>query len=772
MKLHLTLAAGGLALVLHLTSAHGTTAQGAPRFTVADEIGLAHFGDPYLGQTEALTFSPDRRFVAVHVERGLLQENRPQDELRVYEIAALKAFLESPAGASPPAALRIIRESTFKEGTLISNVRWLADSSALTFLQKNASGRKQLMWTALRANAVEPLSPADQDVTAYDVRDRTHYVYAAHDPAIWTRPLEEAKQPAVVLTGRPLKQVLFGSERDLALAYSYDRSVLWAAIGAAPALLLDPRTKRPHALYRAGLNSLSLSPDGRSIVTALAVDDVPAEWKERYRPASDAYPYGIVTGPQDTGSLQGPYYISQYARIDPLTGEVTPLTPAPTGASTGWHVTGSPKWSADGRVILLPSTFGAARGASADANRPCVTVVDVAKRTHECVEPIKARWGSTGPEAGFYQISDVHFADAQGRRVRLEYYTPDGASGERTLVRTRAGAWQPSSAPASARDAPTLEVEIRQSMNDPPVLVAKDATTGVARVVWDPNPQIAQLSLVAVTIYRWQDATQRRWSGGLFKPADHVPGKRYPLVIQTHGFNEREFRPSGIYPAGFAARALADVGFIVLQMKDCAQRMTSDEGPCNVRGYAAAIEQMSEEGLIDRERIGIVGFSRTCGYVLHALTAESLKIRAASITDGVNQGYLQYLFGVDFTQDRLTLDAERVNGDRPFGAGLQRWMERTPTFNLHKVNTPLQIVGTGPLGTLFMWEPYAVLRALGKPVDLVMLNTNEHVFTNPATRLASQGGTVDWMRFWLQDFEDPDLAKAAQYTRWRALRRD
>jgi hypothetical protein len=70
-----------------------------------------------------------------------------------------------------------------------------------------------------------------------------------------------------------------------------------------------------------------------------------------------------------------------------------------------------------------------------------------------------------------------------------------------------------------------------------------------------------------------------------------------------------------------------------------------------------------------------------------------------------------------------------------------------------------------------MWEPYAALRYLHKPVDLTMLNTYEHVLTNPAVRMASQGGSVDWFRFWLQDYEDPDPAKQEQYKRWRDLRK-
>lgn len=70
-----------------------------------------------------------------------------------------------------------------------------------------------------------------------------------------------------------------------------------------------------------------------------------------------------------------------------------------------------------------------------------------------------------------------------------------------------------------------------------------------------------------------------------------------------------------------------------------------------------------------------------------------------------------------------------------------------------------------------MWQSYPGLRALHKPTEMVMLNTEEHVLTNPAVRMASQGGSVDWFRFWLQGFEDSDPAKAEQYKRWRELRK-
>jgi hypothetical protein len=139
-------------------------------------------------------------------------------------------------------------------------------------------------------------------------------------------------------------------------------------------------------------------------------------------------------------------------------------------------------------------------------------------------------------------------------------------------------------------------------------------------------------------------------------------------------------------------------------------------------------------------------------------------------TDGVNEVYLQYITNVDSSGNWVAHEGDSTIGARPFGEGLQQWLKRSPEFNITKVTTPLQVVAPGSIGGLLeMWEPYASLRYLGKPVDLIVLKDTQHVLSNPAARMVSQDGTVDWFRFWLQGYEDTDPAKAEQYVRWREL---
>jgi hypothetical protein len=138
------------------------------------------------------------------------------------------------------------------------------------------------------------------------------------------------------------------------------------------------------------------------------------------------------------------------------------------------------------------------------------------------------------------------------------------------------------------------------------------------------------------------------------------------------------------------------------------------------------------------------------------------------VTDGVTFGYFEYLLGVDDDIDR---EAKPINDGTPFDEkGLKNWLVRSPEFNMDKVRTPLLFLQPGALTTLSDWEPYAALRYLNKPVDLIMLQAGTHVMTNPTQRLAAETSNVDWFRFWLKGEEDSDPAKAAQYARWHKLR--
>jgi hypothetical protein len=733
---------------------------GKRAFTVSDDIGMTVFGDPGTG----LRFSPDGNYFVVYTERGRLDANLVEDSLRVYRSRDVENFVEHSDWAQPPSPVWDITLSTDKEGPIIKDWRWLSDSSGLAFLQSWGGGRYRLVLADIRNKTVEQLTPASEMVKTFDVHDRDHYAYTVADPADRERVESERRATAIVGTGRHIDELLFEADPDL-LRWLWHRCNLWAVVGG----------KRFEVNHDGGPlvlfgGNLALSPDGRFLITTLPVQEVPRLWETLYPPAFASSPYRIRVGHLDVHSGRGS--AMQYVRIDLQTGVVQALIDAPTSNSAGWWAPEDPSWSSDGEDVLLPGTF--IKSKDHMPSRPCVAVVDVRSNEPTCVEMLKGHT-ETGVEEGYHRVDETRFVGAGGRRVLVMFSSHEDQSvGTTEYRRATNGTWrvtgQGKGVPVVGRG--DFEVSVRQGLNEPPLLVAKRKER--TRVVWDPNPHLQEIELGEASVYKWKDKNGRRWRGGLYKPGDYKIGQRYPLVIQTHGFSETEFRPAGAFPTAFASRALAAAGMIVLQVDDdqCIT-VNPNEGPCAVFGYEAAVDQLTSEGLVDPEKIGMIGFSRSCYYVMEVLTTGSLHLKAASITSGWMVTYLQYIeaIGPD-TGATVAHEANSMIGAAPFGMGLQQWLKQSPGFNLDKVTAPLLVVAVeGPPSLLAMWEPYAGLRYLNRPVDLLMLNTDEHVLTNPAGRMASQGGSVDWFRFWLKGEEDPDPIKTEQYTRWHGLRK-
>jgi dipeptidyl aminopeptidase/acylaminoacyl peptidase len=718
-------------------------------FTVADEIDLTLFGHPN-GQPTEVHFSPDENYFAVWTERGRLDLNLVEDSLRFYRTKDIKSFLERSDEAEAPSPVWIVNRSD-KEGPTIRDWRWLADSSGVAFLEGAGDwGDKRLVLADLRKKTVEQLTSASENVQMFDIRDRQHYVYTSADAALQEKWRAERRAPAIFGTGLSIYDLLFPDDpltvRDLLHASNY----LWAVAG-------DKRfeVKRDGSPIVPD-GSLALSPDGSSLVSKLPVPEFPSSWEALYPPPFPSDYVRIRASNQSS--------VRQYVQITLQTGAVQSLTDAPTSDDAGWWASGNPSWSSDGQAILLPGTFLSSKDHA--PSRPCVAVVDVSSTARECVEMLKATT-ETGFEEGYHRIRAASFLNENKHRVAVTFSVPEDQTIQTVeYEHTLDGTWHVAEQIKGDVDERRngLEVNAKQWFNVPAQLTA--TYKQISRVIWDPNPQLKDIALGDASIYRWKDKEGREWKGGLYKPSNYKPGQRYPMVIQTHGFPESEFRPSGVFPTGMAARALAAGGIVVLQVQENCPLETPSEGPCAVSGYEAAVNHLVSEGLVDPEKIGIIGFSRTCFYVMETLTFGALHFKAASITDGIMGGYPEYMFF-----DQVTKTSDSLIGAKPFGEGLQQWLKRSPGFNLEKVNTSLLVVGDGPASLLWMWEPYAGLRYLHKSVDLIVLNTHEHVLTNPAVRMASQGGSVDWFRFWLQDYEDSNPTKAEQYKRWRELRK-
>jgi dipeptidyl aminopeptidase/acylaminoacyl peptidase len=331
-----------------------------------------------------------------------------------------------------------------------------------------------------------------------------------------------------------------------------------------------------------------------------------------------------------------------------------------------------------------------------------------------------------------------------------------------------------------------MDVVLEEDVNTPAKIYVSARKTREKALLLDLNPQFAGLEFGKVETVEWK-AGELELIGGLYFPPDYVPGRRYPLVIQTHGFSPERFAMDGRseWSSGFAARPLAAAGFLVLQVEKFKNRQDHDGldhgadrrfgvTPAQSRrnfamaAYEGAIDYLDGRGIIDRDRVGISGFSRTVAFVAYTLTHTKYQIAAAVMTDGITGGYFQNLA---FPAEAAETNA-LYGGAAPFGEGIETWLKESPTFNLDKVKTPVRLVAFGPGSVLEMWEWFSGLSLQNKPVDFIEIPDGAHLLQKPWERRLAMQGMVDWFRFWLKGEEDPDPAKAQQYIRWRKLKKE
>lgn len=702
--------------------------------TVADVIRMTRIGEPlqtgYTGvgpKTGFAEFSPDEKRFALIVVKGNLTENTNEYSLLLFDTVDIKL---SPT----PKLLVTFASSSNDEG--ISDLSWL-DNDVLLFVGARGSEAAQLYSIHCDTRELRKLTDHRAGLESYAVSGDGETIVYMGAKSYVNLVNEQALRDGFNVATESLWDLLTGK-----IATEDSELFVHSRSG-------DRRLDTQGPLH-SGFKDLSLSPDGRYLILKTDVKELHEAWKQ-YRDVN------IQTAFRRRQSKGSTTLVMRYELIDVRTGRSEFLLDSPAPFLSSDVI-----WSPDSRSVLLCGThlpFDVVDPVEFEERRSEKYVVEIELAGKRVT---KIAIGDLRPIRWTEETNIVQF------QVRDDD-SESVAMSDPIYYRKLHGSWQRTTVGSATAENAVPEIHVDQDLNTPPRIVAVDPRTKQQTELMELNPEFDMLRFARVEEIRWTDNTGKPVIGGLYYPVRYIAGQRYPLVIQTHGFEPHEFWIDGPYPTAAAAQVLATRGIAVLQVNDAFydSRDTPQESERATGAYENAIDLLDKMGIVDRDRVGLEGFSRTCLYVKYALTHSNHRFAAAIVSDGLDAGYFQYVLGSPLVKSEF----ETLIGAPPFGDGLTLWEKKSPGFSLEKVNAPVQIQANGPFSLLGQWEWFSGLKRLDKPVELMYLPTGGHILVKPWDRMVSQQRSVDWFCYWLKGEQDHAPEKAAQYVRWSGLRK-
>lgn len=728
------------------------TLAGTP-ISVADAIEMVRIEDFFGRNDRFVAFSPDGSKFATVVSYGDLERNVNVFSLLVFDVAEM---LDGPrARPAPVLSIPFQGDTANHNATPIDRLTFLADNRTVAFLGTLAGEPRQVYAIDTETKSVRALTNHPTAVKAYDVaHDGAVRLYAVAvpddaDTARVNRYRWDGFSPYDrEVISPPVYNVAVSAVRGTRTREVRQYFVPAPSPGGDPILVFDSRQSRrttPSVWEIAADTATSAIPRG-SLVSENELDGLGSFSVDPTGRYAVMWPYILGEHSVDTlvhdawqrTNLFGRSLAAYFGLVDLSTGSIMPLLDqlfVPFLARDGDQL-----WAPNGNSVLIKTLLP-------------LDSADPEENERRAKEP--PLWLEVDVPSGNYRPVPV---PDQWRAIRWDADTGDlilRRADSLAVMRKDNGSWG-STQPLGVSDGfnrrrpiatnGRVVIGVMEAPTVPPDLAVYNLSNGAMTVLTDLNPQLREREYGDVSQIQLSTPYDSVSTATLIKPVGFESGRRYPLIVLHK--NERDIPWDRSYLidgrailSGHAIQPLAASGFMVLFIGEPrSMRMaTPMEGEVMRVNIEEAIRSLAERGYVDTLRVGVSGFSRSAYYVDHLLIHSEFPFAAASQIDGGTREY----------NDRM----------RPY-----------TDEELRKIETPLLFQSHGPTRLIYAGSMADRMKTLGKPIDLLYFHMAPHATRQPHHRWRSLSTHLDWWRFWLQDYEDPDPSKRSQYELWRNLR--
>ncbi len=308
----------------------------------------------------------------------------------------------------------------------------------------------------------------------------------------------------------------------------------------------------------------------------------------------------------------------------------------------------------------------------------------------------------------------------------------------------------------------------RERFDDSPDFFVAGPDLSGARQVTRTNPFQEEYAWGRTQLIDYENEWGRPLQGALIYPADYQPGELYPMIVYHYEMLSQGLHRYVVPDATsyYNVQAWSQEGYFVFQ-PDIVYR-DRRPGQSNVETLRPAVAAALETGVIDPERVGLIGHSWGGYQTTFFVTQDDLfagAVAGAPLTNLMSM-YLSFYWNSGGTDARI-FEISQGRMQVPWWEDYDSYHANSPLHHIQEMNTPLLMMFGDNDGAVEFnqgVEFYNAARRLGKEMVLLVYEGENHGLRNEANQRDYRDRIMQWFAHYLKGEEAPEwITKGLPY---------